>query len=285
MKVLQRSDQRRRMMLIGLARAEMLKGDYQRLLRSMGYDGSKKQFDPTRFKPPTDNTHAYTEKWVQVALNVILGLKMTVDGVTGPITRQAIKRFQRTEGLTAHGYIDDQTLQVLELRTGVQAPRQSGHEGVPSLLRWNRRGIWRPKDQQDRGGAKTKGEGKDGPEHDAAALSPDGVDSERDGEAEVGGKSRSARKVKPAVAGILQTEAMHSVVAVAFDDAFVAEAALELGRPGKAVRSDVDAWMNDQQQAENTPDWLQRAQDLARAHQELAASIVRQQWWATQEAE
>ena len=43
-------------------------------------------------------------KWVQAALNVIEGAKLTVDGKYGPVTRAAVEKFQRSHGLTVDGW-------------------------------------------------------------------------------------------------------------------------------------------------------------------------------------
>jgi len=45
-------------------------------------------------------------------------LGVTADGVAGPQTRRATKRFQRTKGLTVDGVIGPQTLKALGLETG-----------------------------------------------------------------------------------------------------------------------------------------------------------------------
>ncbi len=273
MKVLHRVELRRKMMIVGLAKAEMLKGDYHKLLTQLGYDRTKKSLDPTRFKPPVDNTTGYMQKWVQIALNVVLGLNLTIDGVLGPVTRQAIKRLQRREGILTHGYVDDRTLQVLELRTGMRSPRQVEHEGVPWLMRMPRRGIWRPKGWQDKdeGKGKGKGKGKGGPENDQAG----GL------EAQVADPD-AAVDVEHATPGVLQDEAMQAVMASAFSDEFAAEAADELNKPKKAIRKELDAWVQEQRGGE-AEDWLLRTRDLARAHPEMAAGIVRRQWWGTRE--
>lgn len=248
MKTLQRVKQRRKLMLMELARADILKGDFKKMLASLGYDGSKRTLDPSRFKPPGDTSQDMMQKWVQVAMNVVLGTKLSVDGRIGPITRQAIKRFQRQEGLASHGYIDDRTLQVLELRCGVSAPRGVQHEAIPSLLMFPRRGIWKRDNDK-----KTK------KKSDSKAQEP----------------------AAPAEPGILQDEAMKAVAALAFDDEFTADAATTLKRrDASKLNAEMHAWLRLHERAPDArPDWLQRAHDHARAHEERAASIVREQWW------
>jgi peptidoglycan hydrolase-like protein with peptidoglycan-binding domain len=51
--------------------------------------------------------------WVQKGLNKILGLKLAVDGVLGPKTRSAVRRFQQQQGLAADGLVGPRTEQAL----------------------------------------------------------------------------------------------------------------------------------------------------------------------------
>jgi putative peptidoglycan binding protein len=48
-------------------------------------------------------------RWVQQALNKILGLRLAVDGVTGTQTRSAIRSFQQQKGLVADGVVGSKT--------------------------------------------------------------------------------------------------------------------------------------------------------------------------------
>jgi murein L,D-transpeptidase YcbB/YkuD len=54
---------------------------------------------------------------VQAALNQ-KGERVKVDGVWGPQTAEAVRDFQRKNGLQASGQLDDQTLQKLNLASG-----------------------------------------------------------------------------------------------------------------------------------------------------------------------
>ena len=58
-------------------------------------------------------TAAYV-RWLQQALNQILGLRLTVDGVNGPQTRSAIRSFQQRQGLTVDGIVGPATAAALK---------------------------------------------------------------------------------------------------------------------------------------------------------------------------
>jgi len=48
-------------------------------------------------------------KWVQQALNQIMGLRLAVDGISGTQTRSAVRSFQQQRGLTVDGIVGPQT--------------------------------------------------------------------------------------------------------------------------------------------------------------------------------
>jgi peptidoglycan hydrolase-like protein with peptidoglycan-binding domain len=48
-------------------------------------------------------------RWVQQSLNNLMGLRLAVDGVNGPMTRSAVRSFQGTRGLTMDGVVGPQT--------------------------------------------------------------------------------------------------------------------------------------------------------------------------------
>lgn len=54
------------------------------------------------------STTAYI-RWVQQALNQIMGLRLAVDGIVGPLTRSAIRSFQQKYGLLVDGIVGPQT--------------------------------------------------------------------------------------------------------------------------------------------------------------------------------
>lgn len=262
-KMVNKLEQNRRKMLLQLGRSELLKGDWQRLVSQMGYDSSKRALDPSRSRPPVDNTVDSMRKWVQAALNVVLGTNLKLDGVSGPVTRQALKRFQRREGITAHGYLDETTLQALELRVGVRAPRSEGHEGLPHLMRLPRKGIWKPGRPDDKKKDKKPGSAID----------------ERSEEIPGAAQEVQAGELKP---GLLQTEAEHAVRALAFDPEFVGMAAerqaeTDLG----SVKAGMTQWLDQAMglPKEDSPAWTDKVRRLARGSQEESASLIRRQWW------
>lgn len=69
-------------------------------------------------------------RWVQQALNKILGLRLAVDGIVGPITRSAIRSFQQKYGLLVDGIVGPQTEQAL---IGAGAGHPPGISSSPYL--------------------------------------------------------------------------------------------------------------------------------------------------------
>jgi hypothetical protein len=61
-------------------------------------------------------------RWVQQALNKIMGLRLTVDGVMGPATRSAIRSFQQKHGLAADGIVGVKTEAAIKAATMPGAP-------------------------------------------------------------------------------------------------------------------------------------------------------------------
>jgi hypothetical protein len=61
-------------------------------------------------------------RWVQAALNHILGLRLTVDGVMGPATRGAIRAFQQQQALTVDGIVGPKTRAAM-IAVGAPNPR------------------------------------------------------------------------------------------------------------------------------------------------------------------
>ena len=63
-------------------------------------------------------------RWVQAALNQLLGTRLVVNGVLDPPTRSAIRAFQRRRGLIPNGYPGPRTVAVL--RAALRASRAPG---------------------------------------------------------------------------------------------------------------------------------------------------------------
>ena len=88
-------------------------------------------------KPPMNGSwrvaQAASVRWVQEALNRILGLRLTVDGVAGPATRSAIRKFQQQKGLTADGIVGPQT-QAAMMAAGAAAPGSVAPKVAPPTV-------------------------------------------------------------------------------------------------------------------------------------------------------
>ena len=53
-------------------------------------------------------------RWLQAALNNLVAAGLSVDGLDGPVTREAIRRFQRESGLEPSGVGDPETLAAID---------------------------------------------------------------------------------------------------------------------------------------------------------------------------
>jgi len=60
-------------------------------------------------RPATHGAGARDTRWIQGALNRVLGLRLVVDGIVGPATRSAVRTFQRKHGLTVDGIVGPRT--------------------------------------------------------------------------------------------------------------------------------------------------------------------------------
>jgi peptidoglycan hydrolase-like protein with peptidoglycan-binding domain len=69
-------------------------------------------------------------RWVQQSLNQLRGLRLAVDGISGPMTRSAIRDFQRQYGLTVDGIVGPQTERAL-IAAGAGTPPGGSTSPVP----------------------------------------------------------------------------------------------------------------------------------------------------------
>lgn len=77
-------------------------------------------------------------RWVQAALNRILGFRLVVDGINGPATRSAVRSFQLQQGLTVDGVVGPRTEAELVRAGGGSPPSRAAatcpHPDVHSVL-------------------------------------------------------------------------------------------------------------------------------------------------------
>jgi peptidoglycan hydrolase-like protein with peptidoglycan-binding domain len=69
-------------------------------------------------------------RWIQRSLNEILGLRLAVDGISGPQTRSAIRSFQQRQRLVVDGIVGPQTEAAL-IAAGASPPPGSANAPVP----------------------------------------------------------------------------------------------------------------------------------------------------------
>jgi Putative peptidoglycan binding domain len=70
-------------------------------------------------------------RWVQFALNQILGLNLTTDGIAGPQTRNAVRSFQQQRGLAVDGIVGSKTEAAILTALGTGSTSSSGNN-IPS---------------------------------------------------------------------------------------------------------------------------------------------------------
>lgn len=86
-----------------------------------GYGSPNQAQTPATAVTVDRNSPAYI-RWVQGALNRVLGLRLAVDGISGTQTRSAIRSFQQRQGLVADGIVGQRTEQALIAAGGGQPP-------------------------------------------------------------------------------------------------------------------------------------------------------------------
>lgn len=260
------SANRRKQMMLELAKVD-LANPAKSAVKSMSYSASRAVVSPERFRPPSDDRHKVMEKWVQAALNVVLGVKLPIDGVIKGDTRAALMRFQKQVGLPGHGFIDEKTLAALEEAVGLRAPRDGTFQGLGRLWQEDRRKQTQPPPSPPKK-----------PEEQAQAKPK--LDAAQDKGKEAGEKTADLDRDRQAAAhDFLQREAFGAMVRQAFARDWVREQLDRLGRQGDAaLQAEMEAWLQHAQASKEPPEWLTQARTLAREKPEQATQVVRDAW-------
>ena len=90
---------------------------------------SAAEFEETAWQDEVNRSSRDYIKWVQQALNRIMGLRLAVDGISGTQTRSAVRSFQQQRGLAVDGIVGPQTEQAL-IAAGVGNPPGMGAPSV-----------------------------------------------------------------------------------------------------------------------------------------------------------
>ena len=201
-----RREERQQQIMARLKRDKVLPKSLTKMAAEMGYHRGRAAMQPSRHAPGPKPGEKHFVRWLKAALSSILGLPVDASRQMNRATRAALKAFQRKEGLTAHGFADERTLQVLELRTGLHAPRNVGHEGIPVLLLVPLKKPWQPK-------KKGKGDGEDDPSKGASETTEDPRIEEAEKVAKVAALEAKVKLAQTAV----NTAAKDLVKALDFD--------------------------------------------------------------------
>lgn len=274
---------RRRRMMAELFKAD-LGGSAKSMMTTLSYGASRAVVAPGGQRPAQDDRHLVMEKWVQAALNVVLGMNLKLDGLLRGESRAALQRFQRSRNLNTHGFVDEETLLALELEVGVRAPRDGTYQPTvtPVWMEERRKPAPPPAKPPSKDGTG----GRDGPSgKDGTAAKPGPSDApgaagpQRERSADT--RSPEDRRAQ-AAADMLKREAEQAVVARAFGRSFVDEELERLGRPGDAaLHLEMLRWWQDARApGDPAPRWVTDALALARERPAEAAARIQAEWTA-----
>ncbi|MSP90226.1 MAG: hypothetical protein EXR79_00235 [Myxococcales bacterium] len=261
---------RRRRMMGELFKAD-LGGSARSMMKSLSYGASRAVVAPDANRPAQDDRHLVMEKWVQAALNVVLGMNLKLDGVLRGESRAALQRFQRSRGLNTHGFVDEETLLALELEVGVRAPRDGTYQPtVPPVWMEDRRKPAPPPAQPP---AKNAPDAKERLADGAAAGSP----AHRPAPARTPDEQRAE-----AAADMLRREAEQAAVARAFGRSFVDDELDRLGQHGDAaLHLTMQRWFEAlRATGDLAPRWLTDALGMARERPVEAVAKIQAAWTA-----
>ena len=85
-------------------------------------------YEPTGVEPASAPEGSEYVRWVQNTLNQVMGLRLPVDGITGPETRSAVRSFQQRQGLPVDGIVGPPTERALIQAGASLRPKDEGQE-------------------------------------------------------------------------------------------------------------------------------------------------------------
>lgn len=90
--------------------------------QELGFETPFEYGESAEWREELDGSARDQVRWAQGALNEVVGIRLSVDGMPGPATRSAIRSFQRRQGLPVTGVLEAETEAALgEVRRDAEA--------------------------------------------------------------------------------------------------------------------------------------------------------------------
>lgn len=116
--------------LIAAARGQPLKTGNNQPPQPEAFEAFDTELADLEWEGETDRSSREYVRWVQQSLNQLMGLRLAVDGIIGPMTRSAIRSFQQRQGLTVDGIVGSQTERAL-IAAGASNPSGGSTPSIP----------------------------------------------------------------------------------------------------------------------------------------------------------